>query len=163
MNIFDIRRFFNYNKKVRHKFLEALKTLPWEEVVRNREASFNSMRDIFLHTLQAEDRLVNSIVAGESDRLPSPHSFEEYATMKDVEEEMHEVESRTQVTLDRLTDQDLDHEAEVKRRDGSMAKSRIEDLLIHVFEEEIHHRGELIALFWQMNKEPPMVGWTQYL
>lgn len=161
MNIIDMRKLFNYNKKVRHKFLEAFETLPWEEFVRNREASFNSMKNIFLHTLQVEDRFVNGVVAGEME--PPQRSFEEYAMMGDVVEGMHEVECRTQVTLDRLTDKDLDHEAEFQRRDGSKAKSRIEDLLIHVFEEEIHHGGELIALFWQLNREPPAVGWTQYI
>ena len=30
---------------------------------------------------------------------------------------------------------------------------------IHVFEEEVHHRGELIALLWQRNVEPPLMGW----
>jgi uncharacterized damage-inducible protein DinB len=34
-----------------------------------------------------------------------------------------------------------------------------EDILIHVFEEEVHHRGELIALLWQMDVEPPLMGW----
>jgi uncharacterized damage-inducible protein DinB len=28
-----------------------------------------------------------------------------------------------------------------------------------VFEEEVHHRGEFIALLWQMGIEPPMMSW----
>ena len=40
-----------------------------------------------------------------------------------------------------------------------MTKATAEDVLIHVFEEEIHHRGELIALLWQMGVEPPQMGW----
>lgn len=34
-----------------------------------------------------------------------------------------------------------------------------QDVLIHVFEEEVHHSGELIALLWQMNVGPPLMGW----
>jgi uncharacterized damage-inducible protein DinB len=34
-----------------------------------------------------------------------------------------------------------------------------EDVLIHIFEEEVHHRGELIGLLWQMGVEPPLMGW----
>jgi uncharacterized damage-inducible protein DinB len=34
-----------------------------------------------------------------------------------------------------------------------------EDVLIHVFEEEVHHRGELIALLWQIGIDPPEMGW----
>jgi uncharacterized damage-inducible protein DinB len=28
-----------------------------------------------------------------------------------------------------------------------------------MFEEEIHHRGELNALLWQMGIDPPAMGW----
>jgi uncharacterized damage-inducible protein DinB len=34
-----------------------------------------------------------------------------------------------------------------------------EDILVHVFEEEVHHRGEIIALLWQIGVEPPLMGW----
>ena len=34
-----------------------------------------------------------------------------------------------------------------------------EDILVQVFEEEVHHRGELIVLLWQMEIEPPPMSW----
>ena len=34
-----------------------------------------------------------------------------------------------------------------------------EDMLIHVFEEEIHHRGELNTLLWQIGIDSPPMGW----
>jgi len=43
--------------------------------------------------------------------------------------------------------------------DDKTMKITAEDVLIHVFEEEVHHRGELIALLWQMGIEPPSMGW----
>ncbi len=42
--------------------------------------------------------------------------------------------------------------------DESVAIS-VEDVLVHLFEEEVHHRGELIALLWQMGVEHPLTGW----
>jgi uncharacterized damage-inducible protein DinB len=42
---------------------------------------------------------------------------------------------------------------------GEVVRVTAEDVLIHVFEEEVHHRGELIALLWQMEIEPPLMGW----
>ena len=30
---------------------------------------------------------------------------------------------------------------------------------MHVIIEEIHHRGEIIAILWQMNIQPPDMGW----
>jgi uncharacterized damage-inducible protein DinB len=40
---------------------------------------------------------------------------------------------------------------------------RVEDILIHASLENIHHFGELIAMLWQMDVEPPHMGWLGYL
>ena len=42
---------------------------------------------------------------------------------------------------------------------GETVEVTAEDILIHLFEEEVHHRGELFALLWQMDIEPPLMGW----
>jgi uncharacterized damage-inducible protein DinB len=41
---------------------------------------------------------------------------------------------------------------------GKPEEVTMEDILVHIFEEELHHRGELIAL-WQINVEPPVIGY----
>jgi uncharacterized damage-inducible protein DinB len=46
-----------------------------------------------------------------------------------------------------------------KNATGETIKVTAEDVLIHIFKEEIHHRGELIAFLWQMGVEPPPMGW----
>jgi uncharacterized damage-inducible protein DinB len=40
---------------------------------------------------------------------------------------------------------------------------RVEDVLVHLALENIHHYGELIALLWQMDVEPSHMGWIGYL
>jgi len=40
---------------------------------------------------------------------------------------------------------------------------RVEGILIHVAFENVHHFGELIALLWQIDVEPPHMGWIAYL
>jgi len=47
----------------------------------------------------------------------------------------------------------------MKDDEGKTHRFTAEDILIHMFEEEVHHRGELIALLWQMGVEPPSMGW----
>lgn len=34
---------------------------------------------------------------------------------------------------------------------------------MHVLEEEIRHRGELLCLMWQINATPPYTSFTRYL
>jgi len=53
--VVEVRQLLEYNEKVRHRYFEALAKLPWDEFVKNREASFHSFRNIFIHTLGAID------------------------------------------------------------------------------------------------------------
>ena len=49
-------------------------------------------------------------------------------------------------------------------KDG-MAKptEKIEDILMHVIEEEIHHRGELLCIYWQNDIKPPYTSYMGYV
>ena len=72
---------------------------------------------------------------------------------------MEQVEDRTHEYLKTLTTEKLGHSYTIKDDDGKTVKVTAEDVLIHVFEEEVHHRGELNALLWQMDIDPPSMGW----
>lgn len=58
-----------------------------------------------------------------------------------------------------MTPEGLAKKYEVKNDLGETIEVTADDVLIHVFEEEVHHRGELIALLWQMEIEPPLMSW----
>jgi len=58
----DSIRLIQYTHAIRRKYLKILGELPWDEVVKDRGASFPSIRDIFLHALDAEDLFINHIV-----------------------------------------------------------------------------------------------------
>jgi len=40
---------------------------------------------------------------------------------------------------------------------------RVEDVLLQVAIENISHMGELIALLWQFDKEPPFLQWRDFI
>jgi len=46
------------------------------------------------------------------------------------------------------------------RRYGTVMKLDLRQMLVHMIEEELQHIGEMNALFWQMNIEPPI---TEYM
>jgi hypothetical protein len=56
MRVETIVEFYRYNSNVRKKYLDAIEKLPWEEVIKDRGASFGSIRNVFLHTLDAYRR-----------------------------------------------------------------------------------------------------------
>ena len=152
----DIKELLEYNKQVRQRYLQALTIIPWEELIKNREASFNSIRNIFVHTLKAIDYWLDILLKEHNCRAKN---YEEYKNLEEICEYKEYVERRMQKYLDTSLSGKLLNKLFIKNDLGETVKVTAEDVLVHLFEEEVHHRGELIALLWQMNIEPPSMGW----
>jgi uncharacterized damage-inducible protein DinB len=152
----EVRALLEYNHIVRHRYFESLVKLSWDEFIKNREASFNSFRNIFVHTLGAIDYWLDFL---RKENLRSERKFDEYRAFDDVRAYMERVEKRMNDYLHSLSSEGLKKTYIVTGKDHRTTKITAEDVLIHVFEEEVHHRGELIALFWQMGIDPPEMGW----
>lgn len=152
----DIRRLLEYNEKVRHRYFEALAKLTWREFVKNREASFHSLKNIFVHTLNAVDYWLDFL---QKEHLHSRRKFDQYRTFQEVRAYMESVEARMRDYLNSLLVKGLEKKYKLKIDSNKTVEITAEDVLIHVFEEEVHHRGELIALLWQMGIKPPPMGW----
>jgi len=152
----DIVKLLEYNEEVRHRYLDAMAKLPWNEFVKNREASWHSMRNIFIHTIGAIDHWLDFLC---DEKLRTRKDFDEYKSMDDVRGYMRHVEQRMHEYLHSLTAEGLKKEYGVTDDADQKVVVTAADVLIHMFEEEVHHRGEFIALLWQMNVEPPLMGW----
>jgi uncharacterized damage-inducible protein DinB len=151
----DICELLRYNEQVRRRYFEAFTTLPWEEFIRNREASFNSLRDIFIHTLNAVDYWV-SFLQKEDFKLNPTYNDKSFEAIRKY---MEHVEKRMSTYLETLSTEKLKETYAATDDDGKPVEVTAEDVLIHVFEEEVHHRGEFIALLWQMGIKPPLMSW----
>jgi uncharacterized damage-inducible protein DinB len=145
-----------YNEKVRHGYFVTLSKLPWNELTKDREASFHSIRNIFVHILSAIDYWLDFL---QNENLHLRKDYDKYASLEEVKAFMEHVEKRTHEYLARTIDRKFEKIYTIKGRSGKMSKITAEDVLIHVFEEEIHHRGELNALLWQIGVDPPHIGW----
>ena len=156
------RALVEYSQSVRSRYIEQLVALPWEEVTKNRGASFDSLRNILLHTIDAEDRLVNYVIAGRTKDWVS-RSPEEFRDMDSIKKRASETESKTKAYLSRLTPEELERKVDFSRPRMPPMLVRVEDILIHAALENIHHFGELIAMLWQMDVEPAHVGWLGWL
>ncbi len=151
-----IKELLAYTENMRHKYFESFTKLAWNEFTKNREASFHSIRNIFVHTLSAIDYWLDFL---QKENIHSKRKFDEYKTFEEVRAYMEHVEKRMQKYLDSLPKEGLRKKYTVKNDYGETIQITAEDVLIHVFEEEIHHRGELNALLWQMGIDPPPMGW----
>jgi uncharacterized damage-inducible protein DinB len=154
-------KLLEYSQFLRHKYLETLSKLLWEDLVKDRGASFPSLRDIYLHIVFVVDAYINYILQG-NPNYPSVN-YNEYDSIEKVTKYLEQVESKTNVYLGKVTPEELAKKVERKQKDGSTILVPVEDLLLDFFQEETHHRGELIALLWQMDVAPPHMGFIQYL
>jgi uncharacterized damage-inducible protein DinB len=149
----DIRALFEYNWYCNRKFLESMAKLPWENVIEDRGASFGSMRDIFVHILEGEEGWLKTLASGKIDKRPTV--FKDIEAMKQY---MDQVEGESRAYIAKLSQAQLTKE--FKLRNNSFP---VEDFLMHVVEEEIHHRGELLCLMWQIDSPPPYRSYLNYL
>lgn len=90
----------------------------------------------------------------------SPDEFQDIASIR---KRVEEVESKTKTYVARITPAELERKVELSRVGMPPVQVRVEDILVHVVFENIHHFGELIALLWQIDVEPPHMGWIAYL
>ncbi len=151
----NVSELLDYNAQVRRRYFAALTKLPWDEFVKNREASWHSLRNIFIHTLGAIDHWLDFL---QGEKLRVSKKFDEYNNIDEVKTYMEHVQTRVQKYLDLVRSEGLMRKYRLTNDAGEDVEVTAEDILIHVF-EEVHHRGELIALLWQMNVEPPLMGW----
>lgn len=156
MNADDYRRIFKYNWAVLRAFLDTLDQLPSQLVSSNLEASHNSMKDIFTHILTVYDGWLNHARSGESSGVPESELDECYQSMENMKRYMKHVESTVDKLLEGLTDSMLVHSIKVEWMDREHS---LADALMQVTLEQAHHLGEIIALLWQHNIEPPEMTW----
>jgi uncharacterized damage-inducible protein DinB len=152
----DVSELLEYNAEVRRRYFAALAKFPWEEFVKDREASWHSLRNVFIHTLGAVDYWLDFL---QGEKLRVSKKFDDYKTIGEVQEYMEHVEDRMRRYLGSTRSGGFMRKYPLTNDAGRDVEVTAEDILIHVFEEEVHHRGELIALLWQMDVEPPLMGW----
>jgi uncharacterized damage-inducible protein DinB len=154
-------KLLEYSQYLRHMYLETLGKLPWDEVGKDRSASFNSLRDIYLHCLSVLDFYVNHVAQG--DFTYSRINFHDYDSIEKISEYLEQVESKANPYLNKVTPEELSRKIERKLRNGTTIMETVEDVLFDFFQEETHHREEIMALLWQIDVCPPHLGWAQYL
>jgi uncharacterized damage-inducible protein DinB len=156
----DSTRSIQYTHAVRRRYLKILSELPWDEVVKDRGASFPSIRDIFLHALDAEDLLINHIIQGKKGKWVS-QDYAKFLNMHQIEGRVDDVEKSVDAYLKTLTESELDRKVALPWR--TSFPLRVGDVLITVATEDAYHMGELNALMWQFDKEPPFLSWSAFV
>jgi uncharacterized damage-inducible protein DinB len=151
---------YKYNSYVRKKYLDAIERLPWEEVVKDRGASFGSIRNVFLHILDAYRRWFQAEIKGVPYQrdYTLAHTAENYKNVDDLRRFEKEIDTLVMQVVEDLHEEDLSRVFAVEWRDKVKQNITMEGILIHMIEEELQHRGEINCMFWQQNIDPPITA-----
>ena len=143
--------FYRFNTTVRKKYLDAFDERPWEEMVKDRGASFGSILDVYIHMLGAHSFWSHVMDGKDPDKFKGT-DFRSIRSMDDLRKLEADVDGTIERTLRGITAENLEDEFEIR---ASRDKMTAESILLHMIEEELQHLGEINCLFWQMGIEPP--------
>ncbi|MEM3851805.1 MAG: DinB family protein [Methanomassiliicoccales archaeon] len=156
-----VRELFRYNSDVRKKYIECMNEIEWGELIKNREASFPSIRDVFLHVLDAYSWWLDIIEKGDAKDFQDiePNEIQSVADIKKVEKM---VDTRINSFIEKLTEETLSAEVRFRNRRGEHTL-KLREILLHLVEEELQHRGEINCMLWQMDVDPPVTGFDDWV
>ncbi len=150
-----LRDFFAYNTFVRKQYLSSINKLPKKALTKDRGASYPSILDILTHVLDVYRSWFHVYETGED--LPDLKGF----SLDQVRKLELEVDKYIDSFMRKLRAQDLNRSFHDTRR-GKVITRKLGDMLWHLVEEELQHRGEINALLWQDDIDPPVTSWFKW-
>jgi len=152
-----IRELYRYNSRVRKRYLAAIWRLTAKERYRPRGGSFPSLVDIFLHVLDAYRWWFRSVYS--ADTAWKDYPLGQKLSRRQAAREERLTDRFVLGVLAKARPRDLPRTFPIPGGKGRRISLRV--LLVHMAEEELQHRGELNALLWQDNYEPPITGFGE--
>jgi len=157
-----LRAWFAYVAEARRGYLETFSKLPPEELTRDRGASFPTLLDIFGHSQGAlyfwmKDCARFEFPPQEPDTSSPP-------SLADVRKDEKYIQTQIRRVTAELTEADLNRTVHREKDHGSTHDCDIpvREVLWHLVEEELQHRGELNALLWQIDVDAPVFDWIDW-
>ncbi len=151
-----IRELFAYNRAVLERYLRSLERLPDAIVNRDRGVGHGSIRRTFLHVLAVHDAWINYVLRGRLRELADRKDPRGIRSRPKIREYFNQVWVGIDAFLAGLSDRGL---RRFVRAPWMPGKYSVRDALFQTTFEQAHHLGELIALYWQMDRPPPEMVW----
>lgn len=153
----DYRRIFAYNRQVLETYCRRLERLPWAIDSKDREVTWHSMAGVFDHVVGVYDGWMNYVVQGKrADESAPDRSWNSLTSMKEVRAYLEATWAGVDRLLSGLADASLRRKVKAPWQPKACP---LGDALIQVTLEQAHHLGEIIAMLWQEDIEPPGMTW----
>jgi uncharacterized damage-inducible protein DinB len=146
MNTTKIIQFWN---QIRKGLIETIGKFSDEELNYVPFEGGYSVRQIMLHIAQEEYGEIQYGITRKLDAFPPPYAQDSYPTIDSIKGLLATVHEDTGRLLESLADEDLSKEIEA----GWGGTYVLIDMIWHVLEHEIHHRGELSLILGLLGRE----------
>ena len=148
------------NAWANHRLLKACARLSQEEFVAVRTSFFPSIKATLNHILTVDwfylEMLERSLAGLPPSENPGRHfePEEPFERCADLEREQRAADRRLIALCETLTDDRLDTPVATQRSQG-LVRDRLRRILAHVFQHQIHHRGQAHAMLAGTSVKPP--------
>ena len=156
-----LREVSAYNTFVRRRYLAFMGKLSKATLTKERGASHPSILDIFVHVLDDKKSWFYTYQTGKQD-LPETKT----RSMTGVRKLESEVDKYIHNFMRMLEPESINKPFRFKvssgPEKGQLITWSLKGMLWHQVEEELQHRGEINALLWQENIDPPVTSWWRW-
>lgn len=149
----------SYNEWMNAKVYEAARNLPDEELSANRKAFFGSILGTMNHLVVGDTIWLKRFATHPSNhaslepirRLPVPKSLDQllFTDIQNLSEHRKWLDEVITEWAHSILESDLDHVLQYKNMKGLAANRRFFSLVMHFFNHQTHHRGQVTTLLSQ--------------
>ena len=139
MNADDARRLYAYTDWANDRILAVSAELSNEQLTRNIESSFSSIRGTLAHI-----------------------AFAEWLWLADLTESFRAIASDRRMYLAGLPDDGPDSLLHYRSTKGDPFSMPLRDLLVHCANHSTYHRGQVVTMLRQVGATPPNTDYTQF-
>lgn len=142
------------NQWANHRLLGTCAQLSEDEYLTRRTGFFPSIQATLCHILEVDRYYLTAL---EGDRDGQIKDFSETLAFAELVRSQARTDRRLVAFCESLREKDLARSVELVRADGAVVPERIDRLLLHLFEHQIHHRGQVHTMLSDTDIEPPQL------
>lgn len=149
-----LQQYAAYNIWANHRIFDCINNLSDDQIDREIQSSFGSLRKTLLHIWDAESIWWQRLKLSERISRPSEEFKGNYAEMI---KKLHQQSTEWKDWIDNSTEPQLVHVFAYQNTKREQFKQPVYEMLMHLFNHGTYHRGQLVTMLRQsgVEKIPP--------